>query len=218
MPVPINISDLSSTAGSNAPSGTDTPQEGDNFLRAHGAFIRQLSDRMDGTTSYSPTFNVVTATSFVGNVSTATKLLTARTINGVAFDGTANITVADATKLPLAGGTLTGALVVSSRAHTTSTSVAFSATPTFDAATTNLIVFGNLTANVTSMTISNQQEGQFLTIRFRQDATGGRTVALPAGAKVSGSIEAGANRTSYLNLTYNATDARFEGNWSVIPA
>lgn len=43
-----------------------------------------------------------------GNADTATKLATARTINGVSFDGSANITVADSTKLPLAGGTLTG--------------------------------------------------------------------------------------------------------------
>ena len=42
------------------------------------------------------------------NVASATKLATARTINGVAFDGTANITVADNTKLPLAGGTMSG--------------------------------------------------------------------------------------------------------------
>ena len=35
-------------------------------------------------------------------------LTTARTINGVSFNGSANITVADSTKLPLAGGTLTG--------------------------------------------------------------------------------------------------------------
>lgn len=45
-----------------------------------------------------------------GNAATATKLQTARTINGVAFDGTANITIADSTKLPLTGGTLTGAV------------------------------------------------------------------------------------------------------------
>ena len=45
-----------------------------------------------------------------GNANTATKLATARTINGVSFDGSANITVADSTKLPLAGGTLSGDL------------------------------------------------------------------------------------------------------------
>ena len=49
-----------------------------------------------------------TDSSITGNAATATKLATARTINGVSFDGTANITVADSTKLPLAGGTMTG--------------------------------------------------------------------------------------------------------------
>lgn len=56
----------------------------------------------------------ITAPSFIGdlagNAATATKLATARTINGVSFDGTKNITVADSTKLPLAGGTMTGTI------------------------------------------------------------------------------------------------------------
>ena len=46
--------------------------------------------------------------SITGNAATTTRLTTARAINGVSFNGTANITVADATKLPLAGGTMTG--------------------------------------------------------------------------------------------------------------
>jgi hypothetical protein len=45
-----------------------------------------------------------------GNAATATALQTARTINGVSFNGTADITIVDATKLPLAGGTMTGAI------------------------------------------------------------------------------------------------------------
>ena len=56
----------------------------------------------------------ITAPSFIGdltgNADSATKLETARTINGVSFDGTKNITVADSTKLPLAGGTMTGTI------------------------------------------------------------------------------------------------------------
>lgn len=44
------------------------------------------------------------------NVATATKLQTPRTINGVSFDGSANITVADATKVPLTSAT--GAAVI----------------------------------------------------------------------------------------------------------
>jgi hypothetical protein len=58
----------------------------------------------------------LTATQFngplSGNATTATTLQTARTINGVSFNGSANITVADATKVPLAGGTMTGTLTV----------------------------------------------------------------------------------------------------------
>lgn len=49
---------------------------------------------------------------WLGNANTATKLETARTINGVAFDGTKNITIADSTKLPIAGGTMTGDLTL----------------------------------------------------------------------------------------------------------
>lgn len=49
---------------------------------------------------------------WLGNANTATKLQIARTINGVSFDGTANITIADSTKLPIAGGTMTGDLTL----------------------------------------------------------------------------------------------------------
>lgn len=58
------------------------------------------------TTAY-----ITASASITGNAATATALQTARTINGVSFNGTANITIADATKLPLTGGTLTGALI-----------------------------------------------------------------------------------------------------------
>lgn len=94
---------------------------------------------------------------------------------------------------------------------------AFSATPTFDALAQDLVIFGTLTANVTSMTINNPAQGQFLTIRFKQDGTGNRTVAVPSGAKVSGSVGTAANQVSYLNITYNSTDARWEGSWLVVP-
>ena len=50
--------------------------------------------------------------SCTGNAATATRLQTARTINGVSFNGTANITVYDSTKLPLSGGTMTGNITI----------------------------------------------------------------------------------------------------------
>lgn len=51
-----------------------------------------------------------------GNATTATTLQTARTINGVSFNGSANITVADATKLPLTGGNLSGGVNITTAA------------------------------------------------------------------------------------------------------
>jgi hypothetical protein len=51
-------------------------------------------------------------TSISGNAGTATRLATARNINGVAFDGSADITVADNTKLPLTGGTISSDLTI----------------------------------------------------------------------------------------------------------
>ncbi|MDQ6531283.1 tail fiber domain-containing protein [Flavobacterium sp. LHD-85] len=64
----------------------------------------------------SPTFTgTVTAPTFsgalTGNASTATILQTPRTINGVSFNGSANITIADSTKLPLIGGTMSGDII-----------------------------------------------------------------------------------------------------------
>ena len=53
-----------------------------------------------------------------GNAGTATTLQTARNINGVSFNGSADITVADSTKLPLAGGTMTGNLYINTTTPT----------------------------------------------------------------------------------------------------
>lgn len=49
MPVPSSINDLSTTAGSNSPGGSETPGDGDNYLRAHAAFIASLRDKLNGT-------------------------------------------------------------------------------------------------------------------------------------------------------------------------
>ena len=50
-----------------------------------------------------------------GQATTASKLVTARNINRVAFDGSADITIEDDSKLPLDGGVMKGDLVYSSK-------------------------------------------------------------------------------------------------------
>jgi hypothetical protein len=53
----------------------------------------------------------------VDRAAVAESLFTARTINGVGFNGTSNITVYDGTKLPTAGGTLSGVLATKVTGH-----------------------------------------------------------------------------------------------------
>lgn len=70
--------------------------------------------------------NVIDASgvaNWLGNAKTATKLATARTINGVPFDGTQNITIeaGQGKFLPLTGGTVTGPIYLPSTAPTTDT-------------------------------------------------------------------------------------------------
>lgn len=70
--------------------------------------------------------NVIDASgvaNWLGNAKTATKLAAARTINGVPFDGTQNITIeaGKGTFLPLTGGTVTGPIYLPSATPTTDT-------------------------------------------------------------------------------------------------
>jgi len=44
MPVPSSINDLSTTPGTNSPSGSESPATFDDYLRTHAAFIAQLRD------------------------------------------------------------------------------------------------------------------------------------------------------------------------------
>lgn len=69
------------------------------------------------------TYTPTAGAKFLGNANTATKLATARTINGVPFDGTQNITIeaGQGEFLPLTGGTVTGPIYLPSAAPTTDT-------------------------------------------------------------------------------------------------
>lgn len=69
------------------------------------------------------TYDTTNGAKWLGNADTAGKLATARTINGVPFDGTQNITIeaGQGTFLPLTGGTVTGPIYLPSATPTTDT-------------------------------------------------------------------------------------------------
>jgi hypothetical protein len=71
MPVPASINDLSTTVASNSPAGTETPTDGDNYLRTFASFIALLRDMLNGTTTSTLKAPTVTGTpTFSGTAAT----------------------------------------------------------------------------------------------------------------------------------------------------
>ena len=119
--------------------------------------------------------------------------------------------------------TVAGVKTFSSRsshagAYTPSLTPAHSATPTFDCAAGNVFEPGVVTSNITSMTMSNPVAGQTVNVILKQDATGGRTIAVPSGAKIDGAPNTGANRINVLVMQYYGAGSIWIGNWLQIPA
>lgn len=96
--------------GNNTASTSITTNKSETAILSHNAF------------EFARITNVGVA-NWLGNANTATKLATARTINGVPFDGTQNITIeaGQGEFLPLTGGTVTGPIYLPSTAPTTDT-------------------------------------------------------------------------------------------------
>lgn len=95
--------------------------------------------------------------------------------------------------------------------------VAFGSSISVNAMDCDYFEVGTLTANITSFTFSSCPIGKRVRLRFVQDATGGRTVAAPAGAKIAGSLASAANQASWLDLTFTQAGNRIEGAWTQIP-
>ena len=79
------------------------------FVDSSTAGYQRLN--MDTNLYYNPSTNYLytnVSGALSGNATTATTLATARTINGVSFNGSANITIYDSTKAPLASPAFTG--------------------------------------------------------------------------------------------------------------
>lgn len=49
MPIPSTVADLNATAALNSPTGSESPTQGDDFIRAHASIIRQVSDTAAST-------------------------------------------------------------------------------------------------------------------------------------------------------------------------
>ena len=166
--------------------------------------------------------DVISAPSFTGalngNADTATKLKTARTINDVSFDGTKNITVADSTKIPLAGSSaITGNLAP----KTTNTGTLGTSTNKW-----NNIYSNNLTIqNKTSATVTYADK-QNPRINFLND-NGDQAVSLiftdydsyktPYGLTLVGNGQSTTNGGAYLKVEGNIqastmTASTFTGN------
>lgn len=79
--LPTLITELSTTAASNYPAGTDSPATLDNVQRAHGAFIAQIRD---GTVAVAGTglTGTASALSIGGNAATATLATNATNVTG----------------------------------------------------------------------------------------------------------------------------------------
>ena len=129
----------------------------------------------------------------ISNTPTNGYVLTAQSGNTGGLTWAADSTT-DSTKLPLAGGTLTGAVMTSTDTDTTNTG-----TVTLDfSANQNFVL--TLTGNVTLANPSTEAVGQSGFIAFIQDGTGSRTVAL--GTDYETPAAAGLTLTS----TASATD------------
>lgn len=171
---------------------------------AGGNFVLKAGDTMTGSLT-APQFigpltgNVTgnvsgTSGSTTGNAATATALQTARTINGVSFDGTGNVTVT------AAAGTLTGNTLASGVTASSLTSVGTLTSMTSSGTVTANAFVGPLTGTVTGhATLDLALSGG--TMSGQIISTQSEAIRLTsAGAYLSGFNAAGNTRTGYLQF------------------
>ena len=104
----VGLGNVDNTSDANKPVSTAT-QSSLNLKANDNAVVKLTGDQIVAGVK---TFSSTVVGNITGNSATATKLQTARTINGVAFDGTANITAP--TNLGITDGTIAGPIITSS--------------------------------------------------------------------------------------------------------
>ena len=177
MPLPTSINDLSTTASSNYPAGTDAPSVLDDTVRAHASFIATLRDTKVGTTDAATLTN---------------KTLTAPVIATIVNTGTLT--------LPTSTDTLVGKATTDTLTNKTLTSPAMIGTPVEDIYTitdgasvdispaNGSVQLWTLTASRTPITPTAWTAGQAITLMI--DDGSGYTITwtsmpvtwLPSGA------------------------------------
>ena len=162
----------------------------------------------DATSNFAA--NTITA-ALAGNASTATTLETARNINGVPFDGSANITVTANTNATLTRGTyLTGSnfngstattwAVDADSAATASKVVARDASSNFAANTITAALFSGSGASLTSLNGTNISSGTVADARIATTLVRTSTTLTP-GEGVYGGGDFSANRSFGVDTT-----------------
>lgn len=202
-----------------ANEGTDTTCFPAFFTAATG----DLGPKTNAGYTYNSNTNTLTVTTFVGaltgNASTATALQNARTIGGVSFDGTANITVSTATSgFTISGGdlalganniTITGSIGTTGARVTkgwftdlqVTNAIAGSITGNAATVTTNANLTGPITSSGNATSVASQT-GTGST--FVMDTS--PTIVMPV---VTTSITTGSTTFSLVNAT--ATTVNFAG-------
>ncbi|MFU9046364.1 tail fiber domain-containing protein [Acinetobacter tibetensis] len=157
------------------------------------------------------------------NVASATKLATAHTINGVSFDGTANITVADSTKVPLAGGTMSGNLAANALGVNNTASTGGLGVSLYGGANAGMPGYGLAFSGTTAFGTHGAVTGDWATYFTMSGATnrgwifksgnaaGGNVASVSAEGTITGtSIVSSGNVTAY-------SDKRIKKNIKRIP-
>jgi hypothetical protein len=161
----------------------------------------------------------LTANTFTGNATSASRLATIRTINGVNFDGTTNIIIEDSTKVRLDGSTMTGFLTLSADP----TSLNHAATKNYvDAKFGVGGVLGISSGGTGASTVENARSNLNVPTRTGGDASGTWSISISgSSAQLNGFVSSTAStadtiarRDSSANLTANvfngtATSARY---------
>lgn len=163
-----------------------------------------------GTITATLAGNASTATS-ASTATTAQRLQTPRLINGVSFDGSADITVADSTKLSLSGGTVNGELKSRFSEFTVGlVNTGSTYTPNWNNGTIQTITASQA---FTLAAPTNMPDGSSMTLIILQDATGGRVMSPAPSYKFANgykTLSVTAGSTSIISLfrvgaTYYAT-------------